>query len=212
MSTKGMLLCLVVLFVVQGCSKKDSPDERFIVELPQDATYGTEAMKEGIYTDPIHGFFEVVPPRGFRIDAKHDKITSKIPDDSPGAGKIVPASRVYFKTEGANIGVIVSRTFSTSAKNDVDMEKLKSGEHGGAATVHLARWITIDDAPGVEIILTIRQGVPYPMITHTVSYVKDGLYHGIALTVKKPEIYLKYQADFIEFLHSYHSIGAQVKN
>lgn len=209
MSTKCMLLCLVVLFVVQGCSKKGSPDERFIVELPQDATYGTEAMKEGTYTDPIHGFFEVVPPRGFRIDAKHDKTTSKIPDDSPGAGKIVPKSRVYFKTEGAQIAVGTLRTFSTSVKDDVDMEKLKSGKHRGAATVHLARWITIDDAPGVEIILTIRKGVPYPIITHTVSYVKDGLYHGISLTVKKPEIYLKYQADFIEFLHGYHSIERQ---
>jgi len=207
MSTRTILLCLVLLIVVQGCSKKGSPDERFIVELPEDATYGTQSMKEGGYADPIHGFFKAVTPRGFRIDAKHDKTTSKVPNDSPGAGKTVPTSRVYFKTEAAQIGVTVSRTFRTSVKDDVDMDKLKSGEHSGA-TVHLARWITIDGAPGVEVILTIRQGVPYPIITHTVSYVKDGLYHGIGFTVKKkPEIYLKYQADFIEFLHSYRSIA-----
>lgn len=212
MSTKCMLLCLAVLFVFQGCSKKDSPDERFIVELPQDATYGTEAIKEGTYTDPIHGFFEVVPPSGFRIDAKHDKTTYKISDDSPGAGKIVPASRVYFKTEGAQIGATVSRTFKTGVTDDVDMDKLKSGAHGGAGTVHLARWITVDDAPGAEVILTIHKGkgVPFTFIMHTVTYVKDGLLHVICLTVaKKPEIYLKYQADFIEFLHSYHSIVRQ---
>jgi hypothetical protein len=212
MSTKDMLVFLVLLLFVQGCSKKDIPDERFIVELPQDATYGTPSMKEGIYTDPIHSFFEVVPPNGFRIDVKQNKLTSKIPNDSPGAGKIVPTSRVYFKTEGAHIGVTVSRTFRTSAEDDVDMKKLKSGDHHGAATVHLARCIMIDNTPGIEIILTIHQGVPYPLISHSVSYVKDGLYHGLTLTANKPEIYLKYQADFIDFLHSYHSIGYQEFN
>jgi hypothetical protein len=153
-------LCLVVLFVFQGCSNKDKPDERFKVGLPQDATYHTRVTKEEIYTDPIHGFFEVVPPQGFRIDVKHDKTTYKISSDSPGAGKIVPASRVYFKRGDTQIGVTVSETFETGVTDVVDMDKLNSGAHGSVGTVHLARWITINDAPGVEIILTIRQGVP----------------------------------------------------
>ena len=122
----------------------------------------------------------------------------------------MPCSRVYFKSGSGQIGVITANVIDTSLDAMIDINKAQASRDR-SVTVHLARWITIDETRGAEIILTIRKGVgvSYPVTIHTVTYLKHGLMHVVVLTCRE-RAYLGLQSDFVRFLHSYRSVDPGV--
>ncbi len=198
----GRVGLLIPFLLLAGCSKKDEADKRILEGLPQDEVYGKAHEGLNLYKDPIHGFFEVVAPDGFRIEEKRNKSTYKIPVGSPHAGEKVPCSRVFFKKDSVHIAVTSGKSFETDLP---DMDKPLSGGDK-SVTVHLARSVTIDGVQGAEIIITIRKGVPRPLTVHTITYLKNGLRHVVSLNTMSKDEYLQEQFAFIEFSHSYRGL------
>jgi len=172
-----------------------------VSNLPQDGDYSTIEKNGGSYKDPIHGFFTLEPPAGFKIKARYDKTTITVQPGRPHAGEKLPRSWVQFNCGKADIGVIARKTYTPDIETDFKYVVNLLSNKG--AKVLLKRYITIDGEKGGEYFVKIS-GV----LLHGIKYKKNGIDHAITLTVP-PRYYQRYQKQFLDLVRSYRSLALE---
>jgi len=197
MTRQEFVLIVVVVMGLVGC-KEDQSDSSTLDNLPADGVYSTPEGSGGSYTDPIHGFFLVAPPSGFKIKERLDKTTIPVKEGFPHAGEELPRSWVDFKSGGATIGAIARKTYQQDI--EVDFNFVKNELKGRGAKIILDRYITIDGVKGGEYIVEVS-GLRF----HCIKYIKHDLDHSLSLG-GSPRDYRRYQKNFLDFVHSYRSI------
>jgi TPR repeat protein len=165
-------------------------------DLPTDGVYSKDAGSGGSYKDSIHGFFEVEPPKGFKIVENRDKTTSILDD-----GTVVPCSRINFQSDSARIAVVARKTFKGTIEEDLKV--VIHNYRSAGAEIITERFITIDGTKGAEV-GSIAGG--YRLLL--VKYKKHGLDHAITMSCS-PADFPKHQKEFTDFLRSYHSLKSE---
>jgi len=200
---RGYLFCIiatVILSMIPSCGGKSSDIAQKVIKiLPDDGVYSDPVGAGGEYQDPIHGFFSVTTPSGFRITEKRDKSTFEVVE-GPFAGETVRRSWVQFRSGDLDIGVIARET-ATSLEEDFRI--VVEGLRKAGVKIYRERFVTIDGAKGGELLGSIKG-----IMMLTVKYKKDGLDH--AITITAPERKFGDNSEiFMDFLRSYRSLGTQ---
>ena len=200
MKWKMNIVFLAVLsgsLLLTGC-KGEKKDLNVIDNLPQDGIYSKTEGTGGSYKDPIHGFFIVEPPAGFKIVERRDKTTITVQPDRPHAGEKLPRSWIQFKRGGTEIGAITRKTYTEDIETDFDFV-IKQMKNKGAKVL-LTRYVTIDGVKGGEYIVKVKD-----FQFHGIKYKKHGLDHSLSLG-GTPRDYSRYQKEFLDFARSYRSL------
>jgi TPR repeat protein len=161
--------------------------------LPIDGVYSKDIGSGGSYKDPVHGFFEVKPPQGFKIVEQRDRTTTRLDN-----GTVVPYSRIRFQSDKARIAVVTRKAFKGTIEEDskIVVNNLRSAGAGIATE----RFVIIDGSKGIEVD-AIAAG--YRLLL--VKYKKHGLDHAMTMSCS-PADFLNYQNVFTDFLSSYRSL------
>ena len=168
--------------------------ENLSQSLPADGIYSNPQGSGGSYKDPIHGFFEVEPPKRFKAKERRDKTTTRLDN-----GTYVPCSRVNFKSGDTQIGVVTRK--SPRGTIDTDIEVVLRNYKRVGAIVKKKRPIQIDGVKGYEVLSRIKD-----LQLLLVKYKKHGLDHAITISCS-PADFSKLQNEFTDFLRSYRSIN-----
>ena len=165
-------------------------------DLPTDGVYSKDIGSGGSYKDPIHGFFEVELPKGFKIEENRERSTITLDD-----GSIVPCSRIKFKSDKATIAVIIRKTFKGTIEEDsaVMVRNIRST----GAKIVSERFVTIDGSKGFEAGVF---GGGYRLLL--VKYKKHELDHAITISCS-PDDFSSLQKEFTDFLCSYRSLKSE---
>jgi predicted Zn finger-like uncharacterized protein len=165
-------------------------------DLPTDGVYSKDAGSGGSYKDSIHGFFEVEPPKGFKIVEDRNKTTTTLDD-----GTLVSCSRIAFQSDNARIAVVTRKTFKGTIEEDLKVVLYNYRSAG--AKIATERFVTIDGSKGAEV-GAVAGG--YRLLL--VKYKKHGLDHAITMSCS-PADFPKHQKEFTDFLRSYRSLESK---
>lgn len=160
------------------------------------------------YVDPVHGFFIVSIPSGWKPIPKLDNTTARI-ESGPKEGTIVPASRITFDLDkSASVSVLVRETFQNELEKEEMISMLqkardKFNESVGRSTMpYRYRWSDINGVKAFEGMIFVDNGKGFG---HFVKFKKDGLDHTITFVCDKRG-YANNQKEFITFLKTYKSV------
>jgi predicted Zn finger-like uncharacterized protein len=162
-------------------------------KIPADGVYNSNAGSGGSYTDVIHGFFQVEPLKGFRIEEDRNRTTTRLDD-----GTVVPCSRIRFVSGKARIGVVTRKSFRGTI--DEDLEVVLRNLRSAGGRIERTRFITVDGVKGAEV---LSKAAGYQLLT--IKYKKHGLDHAITMSCS-PSDFSNYRPLFVSFLRSYRSL------
>jgi len=165
-------------------------------DLPTDGVYSRDTGSGGSYKDSIHGFFEVEPPKGFKIVEDRNRTTTTLDD-----GTSVPCSRITFQSDNSKIAVITRKSFRGTIEEDIKV--VLHNYRSSGAMIGTERFVTIDGTKGAEI-GAVAAG--YRLLL--VKYKKHGLDHAITMSCS-PSDFTKHQKEFTDFLRSYRSLQSE---
>jgi ankyrin repeat protein len=165
-------------------------------DLPTDGVYSKDIGSGGRYKDTIHGFFEVEPPKGFKIVEDRNRTTTTLDD-----GTSVPCSRITFQSDNAKIAVITRKFFRGTIEEDLKVVVYNYRSAG--AEIRTERFVMIDGTKGAEV-GAIAGG--YRLLL--VKYKKHGMDHAITMSCS-PADFPKHQKEFTDFLRSYRSLKSE---
>lgn len=146
----------------------------------------------------VHGFFEVEPPKGFKIVEQRNRTTTRLDN-----GTVVPCSRIRFQSDNAIIAVVTRKAFHGTIEEDLKVVLQKYRSVG--AKIESTRFVTIDGIKGAEV-RAIASGYRLMLV----KYKKHGLDHAITKSCS-PADFSKLQKEFADFLRSYRSLQSILK-
>lgn len=167
---------------------------KMVIELPENGIYSATAGSGGSYTEPIHSFFSVDPPKGYSIGADRNHTTTRLDN-----GTVVPRSRIHFSSGRASIEVVTRKTFRGTI--DDDLQVVLRNYRSAGVRIERTRFVTIDGVRGAEVLA--REG-NYQLIL--VKYKKHGLDHAITMRYHPPRKLSRSKGEFVSFLRSYRSL------
>ena len=69
-----------------------------------DGVYSKDIGRGGSYGDPIHSFFGVEPPKGFKIVEQRDRTTTRLDN-----GTVIPCSHIRFQSDKAELQLLPAK-------------------------------------------------------------------------------------------------------
>lgn len=161
-----------------------------------DGVYSAVAGSGGSYKDRIHGFFEVEPPNGYRVEEQRSRTTTRLDN-----GTVVPCSRIQFQSRNDRIAVVTRKTLRGNIDDDLPI--VLHNYRLAGAKVERTRFVKIDGIRGAEVLATASG-----FRLMCVKYKKHGLDHAITMSCS-PRNFPILKQEFVRFLQSYRSLQPQ---